>query len=120
VAPTAAGEELLRSLKPALTDIRTALGKISGERDKPAGRVRLVVSPLAAKSVLGPKLGAFAHADPDVMLDITTDESRVDLVLGGTTPASTTASSSSRTWCLSLGSSSIIRVAGSSRQRCLR
>src|SRR6185436_3380234 len=83
VAPTDAGEQLLRSLRPALTDIRAALGKISGGRDKPAGRVRLVVSPLAAASVLGPKLGAFARAYPDVVLDITTDESRVDLVAGG-------------------------------------
>ena len=83
VAPTDAGEELLRSLRPALTDIRAALGKISGQRDKPAGRVRLVVSPLAAGSVLGPKLGAFARNYPDVVLDITTDESRVDLVAGG-------------------------------------
>jgi DNA-binding transcriptional LysR family regulator len=82
VAPTDPGEELLRSLKPALTDIRAALGKISGQRDTPAGRVRLVVSPLAAGSVLGPKLGAFARNYPDVVLDITTDESRVDLVAG--------------------------------------
>ena len=83
VAPTDAGEELLRSLRPALTDIRAVLGKISGHRDKPAGRVRLVVSPLAAGSVLGPKLGEFARNYPDVVLDITTDESRVDLVAGG-------------------------------------
>ena len=83
VAPTDAGEELLRSLRPALSDIRAALGKISGRRDKPAGRVRLVVSPLAAGSVLGPKLGEFARNYPDVVLDITTDESRVDLVAGG-------------------------------------
>ncbi|MFL5610746.1 MAG: LysR family transcriptional regulator, partial [Gemmatimonadaceae bacterium] len=83
VAPTVAGEEFLGSLRPALTDIRTALGQISGRRDKPAGRVRLVVSPLAAGSVLGPKLGAFARNYPDVVLDITTDESRVDLVAGG-------------------------------------
>ena len=59
-----------------------AFGKISGERDKPAGRVRLVVSPLAA-SVLGPKVGGFARDYPDVVLDITTDESRVDLVAAG-------------------------------------
>jgi DNA-binding transcriptional LysR family regulator len=83
VAPTDAGEELLRSLRPALADIRGALGKLSGERDMPAGRVRLVVSPLAAASVLGPKLGEFARNYPDVVLDITTDESRVDLVAGG-------------------------------------
>src|SRR3954464_4095372 len=62
---------------------RAALGKISGQRDKPAGRVRLVVSPLAAGSVLGSKLGAFARTYPDVVLDVTTEESRVDLVAGG-------------------------------------
>ena len=45
VAPAGAGEELLRSLRPALTGIRAAIGRISGQRDKPAGRVRLVVSP---------------------------------------------------------------------------
>src|SRR3954468_18230438 len=83
VAPTEGGAVLLQSLRPALTDIRAVLGKISGQRDTPAGRVRLVVSPLAAGSVLGPKLGAFAHNYPDIVLDITTDESRVDLVAGG-------------------------------------
>src|SRR5437867_11332605 len=98
VAPTDAGEELLRSLQPALTDIRAALGKISGLRGKPAGRVRLLVSPLAAVPVLGPKLGEFVRSYPDVVLDITTDESRVDLVAGGYELASTTESSSSRTW----------------------
>jgi DNA-binding transcriptional LysR family regulator len=46
--------------------------------------VRLVVSPLAAESVLGPRLGEFARNYPDVVLDITTDESRVDLVAGST------------------------------------
>src|SRR3954452_8492317 len=83
VAPTEAGDVLLRSVRPAPTDIRAPLGKVSRRRNKPAGRVRLVVSPLAAGSVLGPKLGAFARTYPDVVLDITTDESRVDLVAGG-------------------------------------
>ncbi|HEY6222519.1 MAG TPA: LysR substrate-binding domain-containing protein, partial [Gemmatimonadales bacterium] len=50
---------------------------------RPAGRVRLIVSPLAAKTVLAPKLGQFARDYPDVVLDITTDESRVDLVAAG-------------------------------------
>jgi DNA-binding transcriptional LysR family regulator len=45
--------------------------------------VRLVVSPFAAVRLLGPKLGEFARTYPDVVLDITTDESRVDLVAGG-------------------------------------
>src|SRR5467141_4925391 len=83
VAPTEAGEQLLAHLRPALGDIRGALELLSGLRDRPAGRVRLLVSPLAATTVLAPKLGQFARDYPDVVLDVTTDESRVDLVAAG-------------------------------------
>jgi len=83
VAPTGAGEQLLAHLRPALMDIRGALEGISGLRDKPAGRVRLLVPRSAAMTVLAPKLGDFARDYPDVVLDITTDDSRVDLVAAG-------------------------------------
>src|SRR5215831_8307574 len=84
VAPTDAGEALLRSVGPALIDIRAALGKISGLRGQPTGRVRLIVPAFAAMPILGPTLGEFARAYPDVVLDVTTThESRVDLVAGG-------------------------------------
>src|SRR5437660_203478 len=82
VAPTDAGEQLIARLRPALGDIQGALDLISGLRDRPAGRVRLIVSPIAATTVLAPKLGQFARDYPDVVLDVTTDESRVDLVAG--------------------------------------
>jgi DNA-binding transcriptional LysR family regulator len=81
VAPTDAGEQLIARLGPALGDIRGALAQVSGLRDQPAGRVRIVVSPLAATLVLAPKLGQFARAYPDVVLDVTTtNEGRFDLV----------------------------------------
>src|SRR5207248_9378724 len=83
VAPTAAGDPLIARVRPALGDIRGAVDLISGLRDRPAGRVRLVVSPIAASTVLEPKLGQFARDYPDVVLDVTTDESRVDLVAAG-------------------------------------
>jgi DNA-binding transcriptional LysR family regulator len=83
VAPTDAGEQLIARLDPALTDIREAMARIAGLGVRPAGRVRLVVSPLAATMVLAPKLGAFAHAHPDVVLDVTTtNQMRLDLVAG--------------------------------------
>src|SRR5687767_8864070 len=74
VAPTDAGEQLIASLRPALGDIRGALDRISGLREIPAGRVRLLVSPLAS-AVLAPKLGQFAREFPDAVLDVTTHES---------------------------------------------
>src|ERR1700704_2730708 len=56
VAPTEAGEQLLARLRPALTDVQDALDQLSGLRDKPAGRLRLLVPRLAGTTVLGPKL----------------------------------------------------------------
>jgi DNA-binding transcriptional LysR family regulator len=84
VSPTDAGEQLIAHLRPALGDITATLEQISRLRDRPAGRVRLVVSPLAATMVLAPKLGQFASDYPDVVLDVaTTNEARFDLVAGG-------------------------------------
>src|SRR2546425_10957060 len=80
VAPTHAGEQLIGRLRPALGDIRGALELITGLRDRPAGRVRLVVSPIAATTVLAPKLGQFARDYPDGVLDVTTDERPAYLV----------------------------------------
>ena len=83
VAPTAAGDQLIARLRPALGDIRGALDQVAGLREQPAGVVRLVVSPLAATMVLGPNVGRFARDYPDVVLDVsTTNEGRFDLVAG--------------------------------------
>ncbi|HYI96121.1 MAG TPA: LysR family transcriptional regulator [Bryobacteraceae bacterium] len=83
VAPTEAGEQLLARLGPALTEVRDALGQISGLRDTPAGRVRLLMPRFAVESVLAPKLAQFAREYPDILLDVTTDDSRMDIVAGG-------------------------------------
>src|SRR5215467_16227488 len=52
VAPTEAGERLLARLRPGLTDIQEALDQISELRDKPAGRVRLLMPRFAGTTVL--------------------------------------------------------------------
>lgn len=83
VALTDAGEDLLARLRPALTDIQGALDRVSGLRNKPAGRVRLLVPRLAASTVLAPKLGQFARDYPDILLDVTTDDTRMDIVAEG-------------------------------------
>jgi DNA-binding transcriptional LysR family regulator len=83
VTPTDAGEQLIARLRPALGDIRGAMDQVTALRDRPVGRVRLLVPRLAAMTVLAPKLGRFARNYPDVVLDVTTDDSRVDLVAAG-------------------------------------
>lgn len=83
VAPTDAGEQLLAQLRPALSDIRGVLTTLSGLQSTPVGRIQLLCPRLAAKTVVGPKLGQFVRDYPGVELDITTDDSRVDLVSAG-------------------------------------
>jgi DNA-binding transcriptional LysR family regulator len=83
VAPTEAGEQLLARLRPALTDVQDALDQLSGLRDKPAGRLRILVPRLAGTTVLGPKMAKFTRDYPDVVLDITADDSRLDIVAEG-------------------------------------
>lgn len=83
VSPTDAGEQLLEHLRPALTEIRGSLTQLSGLQRRPVGRVRLLVPRFAAMTVLGRKLGQFIRDYPDVVLDVTTDDSHVDLVAAG-------------------------------------
>jgi DNA-binding transcriptional LysR family regulator len=82
VSPTDAGEELIAHLSPALSDVESALDRIGSLRERPSGRVRLVAPRLAAKMVLAPKLDQFARDYPDVVLEITTDDSPLDFVTG--------------------------------------
>src|SRR5688572_18204413 len=83
VSPTDAGEQLLAQLRPALSDIRGVLTTLSGLQSTPVGWIRLLCPRLAAKTVVGPKLGQFVRDYPGVELDITTDDSRVDLAAAG-------------------------------------
>ena len=78
VSPTDAGEQLLAHLRPALADIRGTLTTLSGLQTTPVGRVRLLCPRLAAKTVLAPRAGGFVRDYPDVVLEVTTDDSRMD------------------------------------------
>jgi DNA-binding transcriptional LysR family regulator len=82
VALTEAGEEIVGRLKPSLIEIAEALDNIAGQRNRPGGRVRLLVPRLAA-SVLAPRLSFLNSKYPDVVLDVTTDDSRRDIVADG-------------------------------------
>jgi DNA-binding transcriptional LysR family regulator len=84
VAPTEAGEQLIARLRPALGEVESVLDQIVGLRAEPAGRLRLLVTPLSATMVLAPKLAAFGRRFPDIVLEVTTtQEARTELVAEG-------------------------------------
>ena len=83
VSATDLGNSLLNDLSPALDRIRGSLSKVRELRDRPAGRIRLVLPRSAACMVLLPRLKKFTNAFPDVLLDVTTSNDPVDIVAGG-------------------------------------
>ncbi len=84
VAPTEAGQQLIGRLRPALGEVESVLDRIVGLRERPMGRVRLLVTPLSATLVLAPKLVPFARRFPAIVLDVTTtQEGRTELVAAG-------------------------------------
>src|SRR5215831_9684638 len=52
VVPTEAGQRLLERLRPAMTEVESALDTVNVFRDKPAGTLRLNVPLSAARLVL--------------------------------------------------------------------
>lgn len=56
VAPTEAGERLLRAVGPRLDEIDAELASLSELRDKPAGTIRITSGEHAADSILWPAL----------------------------------------------------------------
>src|ERR1700733_1724518 len=52
VAPTEAGDRLLRAIAPALDDIGAGLAALNELREKPAGTIRLNTSEHAARSAV--------------------------------------------------------------------
>src|SRR3954454_538073 len=82
VALTDAGEKLLARLRPALFEVGKSLQAVSEDQGKPAGRVRLLV-PRLATSAIASRIGKLIRQYPDIVLDITTDDSRRDIVAEG-------------------------------------
>ncbi|AZN97471.1 LysR family transcriptional regulator [Mesorhizobium sp. M9A.F.Ca.ET.002.03.1.2] len=83
VAPTEEGAQLLERLRPALSEIDLALESAIEARDRPAGNLRLTVPRTAAHLALTPRLGAFASAYPDIVLEIVIEDRFTDVVEGG-------------------------------------
>jgi DNA-binding transcriptional LysR family regulator len=82
VSPTVAGRALLENLTPALERIEQSLAEARKLRDRPTGRIRLVIPRSAVLLVFMPKLSRFTTRYPEVVLEVTTSNDPVDVVAG--------------------------------------
>lgn len=80
VAPTEAGERLLRTIGPRFEEIATELAALSDLREKPAGTIRITAGEHAANRILWPALAKLLPAYPDIKVEITVDYGFVDIV----------------------------------------
>ena len=82
VAPTDAGERLLRQLRPLLDGFDSAIELVNAFREKPAGHLRLTMPPPVAKFVLAPVLGRFLQRYPEIAIETTVESGLIDIVAG--------------------------------------
>ena len=83
VVPTEAGRSLLARLDPVLSEVDKALDVVNGFRDTPAGTLRLNVPMSAARLVLPSIVPRFLAAYPEITLEVTAEESFVDVLAAG-------------------------------------
>ena len=80
VAPTEAGERLLRNIGPHFDEIDAEIDALSELRDKPSGTIRINSSEHAAETLLWPKLAQFLPHYPDIRVEIWADYTLADIV----------------------------------------
>ncbi|WP_343676182.1 LysR family transcriptional regulator [Paraburkholderia heleia] len=80
VAPTAAGERLLRTVAPRFEEIESELAAVVEMRDKPAGTIRITTTDYAADTVLWPRLSKVLPDYPDIKVELVVDYGLSDIV----------------------------------------
>ena len=73
VAPTQAGERLLKTIAPKFDEMDAALAALGELRDKPAGTIGITATEYAAEAVLMPALAKLLPAYPDIKVEVAID-----------------------------------------------
>ncbi|HWX51404.1 MAG TPA: LysR family transcriptional regulator [Roseomonas sp.] len=82
VAPTEAGERLLRTLGPAFDQIDATLSALSEFREKPSGTIRITAGEHPVETILMPALERLLPDYPDIKIEVDVDNTLTDLVAG--------------------------------------
>lgn len=80
VALSAAGEQFLSEIVPALQTLEKAIENVGEHSDRPSGRLRLNMAPGAARILLQPLLLEYARRYPEVELEVVTENALVDVI----------------------------------------
>lgn len=83
VAPTEAGERLLRSVAPRLEEIEQEIAALSALRDQPAGTIRITAAEHPAATILHSALTRFLPAHPDINVEIVVDYGLTNIIAEG-------------------------------------
>lgn len=80
VAPTEAGEHLLRTVAPRFDDIELEIETLREMRGKPAGSFRITASEHAAVTLLAPALARLLPQYPDIQVEVCADYGLTDII----------------------------------------
>ncbi|MFC7738660.1 LysR family transcriptional regulator [Roseomonas sp. GCM10028921] len=82
VAPTEAGERLLRTLGPAFDQIDATLAELNEFREKPSGTIRITAGEHPTETILMPALERLLPDYPNIKIEVDVDNTLTDLVAG--------------------------------------
>jgi DNA-binding transcriptional LysR family regulator len=80
VAPTEAGERLLRNVGPRFEEIDAELAALTELREKPAGNIRITTGEHAAETILWPALAKLLPRYPDIKVELAIDYGLTNIV----------------------------------------
>lgn len=79
VSPTEPGRRLHERMAPMLREMDAAVAEAVDTRTRASGTLRINTLSMAAKRLIAPRLGRFAGAHPDVVLDIVINDALSDI-----------------------------------------
>lgn len=80
VAPTVEGQRLLERIRPAFALIDDAVAELDQANGMPTGHLRVTLPRIAADVLFGDRIGDFTRAFPDIVLEMSVDDSLIDIV----------------------------------------
>jgi DNA-binding transcriptional LysR family regulator len=80
VAPSEAGERLVRTIGPRFDEIEAELSALNEMKEKPAGTIRITAGEHSAETILGPALAKLLPDYPDLHVEVIVDYGLTDIV----------------------------------------